>query len=351
MIKKCKVFMILLLLIISLSGCNIDKKHDLDKAADKSKSLDNSSEINPEGTVPDSILEDEAELISEDYSDEYSLEIIPESQHHIGEPAGICIYNDTLVVCDKKNNSLVLLDKACNFIQTIGALGMGPLEFTKPTGITVYNDKLYVLDSGNRRIQILDSDYNYVDEIALDRLVHEEIWSEYIDLAVDTNGIIYVSTIATLPNDAHIFRIEDKMSEKLEQQFIGHLFSYNGTVYAANSMEIRREGNSQSAGNGKNSLYRIDDKELIKIRDLPYEYKPLGICFYDNKIYTVSGFWHCLDIFSMEGELEQPVIKFPDYIWDLYLTVYDDSLIYCTTVALPGKESVPSIYKITKAKD
>lgn len=182
-----------------------------------------------------------------DFSDDYTLEEISALKVQIGKPAGICIFNDTLVICDKKNSCLVLLDKDCNYLKEIGSLGMGPLEFSEPTGITVHDNKIYVLDEGNNRIQILDSNYSFYDEITLDILIHKQGNSEYIDLAIDNNDIIYVSTFTSALDDGHIFRIENKKIEKLNQQFIGYLFSDNGTIYAADTHELFKEGNKQIA--------------------------------------------------------------------------------------------------------
>lgn len=333
---KSKLYFVLLIVILLLSGCTSDTQNNSNRIVENNS--DSNSIIQPTISV------DVPESISFDFDDEYTLEEIPASQLQIGVPAGICIYNDNLVVCDKNNSCLVLLDKECDFIKTIGVLGMGPLEFTEPTGITVHGGNLYVLDNGNRRIQILDSNYNFVDEISLDTLIHEQGYSEYIDLAVDDNNIIYISTFASTLIDGHIFRIEDKKSDKLAKQFIGHLFCYDGMVYATDSRELIEEGDMQSAICGNNSLYRIEDEDLIKINDLPFKYMPEGICIYNDKLYTISGLWGCLDIFSLNGELEVPVIEVPNISEDRYLAVYNENLIYCTDMG------GPSILKITKTK-
>lgn len=317
--KKYNLYGMIIIILLLLSGCDFNKN--------KSKEIES---------------KDLPEMISNDFSGDYVLEEIPSSPLQIGEPSGLCIYNDNLVVCDRKNGNLVILDKECNFIKKIGILGMGPLEFTKPTGITVYDGKLYILDSGNNRIQVLDSNYLFKEGIQLDKLAHEQGGSEYRDIAVDKSGIIYVSTNSAALVDGHIFRVNEGKIDKLEQQFIGHLYSYNGTVYATDIQVLNQEGTIQKASNGKNSLYRIENDELIKINDLPYKYTPAGICIYDEMLYTVSGLWSRVDIFSLEGELVEPVIKVPNHTLDRYLTVYDNNLIYCTDM------DGASLFKISK---
>ncbi|MGB8452221.1 MAG: 6-bladed beta-propeller [Anaerocolumna sp.] len=336
---KFKIYGIFLILIILLSGCSSKTPQE---ATGTDSNINNSNFDNDDDIVPNKEgTGKDPESISFDYDKNYSLEEIPAPDVEIGAPSGICVFNDILVVCDKKNSCLVLLDKDCNFIKKIGNLGMGPLEFTEPTGITVFNNNLYILDAGNNRIQILDSAYKYIDEIPLNEFIHK---SEYIDLSVDKNGIIYVSTYASVQTEAHIFRVENKKIEELEQTFIGHLYSYNGTVYAVNIQELDQGGSTEWASNGKNYLYRIEDQKLVEIKELPYKYTPAGICIYNNKLYTSSGLWMRVDIFTMEGKLENPVTALPTTTMDRYLSVFDENHIYCTDL------NRPSIFKITKAE-
>lgn len=65
----------------------------------------------------------------------------------------------------------------------------------------------------------------------------------------------------------------------------------------------------------------------------------------------VSGLWQRVDIFSMDGELEEPIIQLPNNNLNRYLAVYDDSLIYCTDMGYDGGPAIASIYKITKVKE
>ncbi|MCK4260012.1 MAG: 6-bladed beta-propeller [Halanaerobiales bacterium] len=71
-------------------------------------------------------------------------------------PKGIAVdSSENIYIADSKNNRIVVLNGAGEYIRKIGQTGNRNAEFIKPLGITIKNDKLYVSDAGNKRIQIL----------------------------------------------------------------------------------------------------------------------------------------------------------------------------------------------------
>ena len=180
---------------------------------------------------------------------QYDAEVIPaapETGYQIEEctledmeqPAGICRFQDKIVVSDKEKHCLFVLNPDGELLECIGALGGGQVEFMQPTGLTVHDDRLYVLDAGNDRIQILDGDFEFVESIALGALVHKQGDHFYIDIAVDGDGIIYVSTDSTGRLDSFLYFVEDGEVSHLETPFVGYLAECDGEVYAADTMEL-----------------------------------------------------------------------------------------------------------------
>ncbi|MFW5728614.1 MAG: NHL repeat-containing protein, partial [Spirochaetota bacterium] len=79
-------------------------------------------------------------------------------------PVDVTIFQDQVVVVDRGNHRLSILDQDLNPQQIAGSRGTGtPGRFTTPTKAVSYRGRLYVLDSGNDRVQVFDEDFEPTD--------------------------------------------------------------------------------------------------------------------------------------------------------------------------------------------
>ncbi len=207
------------------------------------------------------------------------------------QPADICLFLDRIVISDKEKHCLFVLDIDGNVLGSVGTLGSGENEFMNPTGMTAYNDRLYVLDSGNDRIKVLDQNLTYVDSLKLDALRHKQGDHYYQDIAVDKDGVIYVSTDSVGKPDCCIYVIEDKKIRTMAEPFIGYLTEYDGEVYAVDTLEWYNEGGSEAAASGKNNLYKIEDDKIELVFQLPNKFTPVDFCFVEGDIFLLSALW------------------------------------------------------------
>lgn len=247
------------------------------------------------------------------------------------EPAGVCLFGNNIVVCDKQKHCLFVLDIEGNFIKKIGSLGNGQGKFTKPTGITTYNDELYVLDAGNNRVQILDKDFAYVREEALEPLVHEPAGYNYCDIEVDGNGAIYVSTDSVGQYDAYISVIKNDTTKKLDMPILGFMGECDGTIYAVETLELYTDGNNEGAANGRNSIYKIENDKFTEIAELPNKLAPTDLCLKDDEFYTVSSLWGAVISIPVDGSERKTLVDLNEPGFAMYIEYIpeNDSFFVC----------------------
>ncbi len=270
---------------------------------------------------------------------QYDAEVIPaapETGYQIEEctledmeqPAGICRFQDKIVVSDKEKHCLFVLNPDGELLECIGALGGGQVEFMQPTGLTVHDDRLYVLDAGNDRIQILDGDFEFVESIALGALVHKQGDHFYIDIAVDGDGIIYVSTDSTGRLDSFLYFVEDGEVSHLETPFVGYLAECDGEVYAADTMELFEEGGEEIGQSGSNSLYKVKDKKMEKISQLPNAMTPNDFCFVKEELFMLSAAWGTLVRMDKDGENAESLFHLENINNGMYLAYIDEKDVF-----------------------
>ncbi len=270
---------------------------------------------------------------------QYEPEVIPdapETGYQIEEctledmeqPAGICRFQDKIVVSDKEKHCLFVLNPDGELLKCIGALGGGQVEFMQPTGLTVHDGRLYVLDAGNDRIQILDGDFQFVESITLGALVHKQGDHFYIDIAVDEDGIIYVSTDSAGRLDSFLYVVEDGEVSHLETPFVGYLEEYNGEVYAADSMELNEEDGEEIGQSGSNSLYKIKNKKMEKISQLPNKMTPNDFCNVKGEFFMLSAAWGTLVRMDKDGENAESVLKLENANMGMYLAYIEEKDVF-----------------------
>lgn len=285
-----------------------------------------------------------AEKLTCDFDENYTVEKLRVSQFKAKEPAGVCKFGDKLVICDRANHKLSVADMDLNYVDSVGRLGSAPGEFMEPTGITAYENQLYVLDAGNSRIQIFDENFEYIRSIALEPLAHHQGGFRYLDIAVNSDGVIYVSCNCVSELDAYIYVIENEKISKSDKRFMGFLTEYNGEVYAVETYELYADGNVEGGASGENHLYRMNGTKEIEIAEIPNKYTPSDFTFLNDKIYMLSGAWGQLFEFSSEGIANKGVSTLENFSIEMYITAINDTDFIVTNYE--AKE----IYHISYAK-
>jgi hypothetical protein len=75
------------------------------------------------------------------------------------QPVDIELFNDQLIVVERVNHRLNILDQDLNNLDIVGSRGTGAVGlFERPSKAISYRNELYVLDSGNQRVQVFDGD-------------------------------------------------------------------------------------------------------------------------------------------------------------------------------------------------
>lgn len=254
----------------------------------------------------------------------YILTELKRSQTNVRQPAGVCVFNNQVVVCDRNSHKLSVLDTDMNFMKEVGQLGSAPGEFMEPTGITAFGDNLYILDSGNSRIQILNSEFETIDTIALNPLVHHQGGARYLDIAVDAEGIIYVSSDSVGVADAYVYVIENGKVQHSKQRFRGFLAEHNGEVFAVDSMELFVEGDDEIGSSGRNNIYCMNKTKMEKVTELPNKYTPADLVFTKEGLFSISVLWGEIYRFSYDYVAERSIASFEEAEMDMYITALND---------------------------
>lgn len=260
-----------------------------------------------------------ADIIECETDTAYRLEELADIKTHTTAPFGVCIYNEQIIICDKKENKLVILDTDFHFVKEITTFAPNEDVISEPTGITVFEDKLYLLDAGNNRILILNSDFVIQDTIQLTFLNHYAGGVRYVDLAVDKNGIIYVTNDSSSKMDASVLVVENGECKKAEGTLNGFLGVYNGEVYAMDWLELFETKNSLIAQTGASYLYRMNQTEMELIKEMPYKSMPADFVFVKDKLILTSASWNSVFRFSCDNyEVEKELAHFGDEYRDTF---------------------------------
>lgn len=268
--------------------------------------------------------------INKDIQGSYVLEELDMSQIGIGNPSGICIYNNHIYVCDTENNCIIKLNKDLEMLEAYGTLGMEYGNFSRPMDITFSGNSFYVLDSGNNRVQKFSAEFEYQETYNLEHLASEQGSGLYISIAVDGEGIIYVSTISPDTNDGYIFYWDNDAWNQLGENVVGYLCEGEGKVYFANILEFQIEKDRTIIQSGKNFLYEIDSKNLKPICRLMDKYAPAALAYWNNRVYMISAGVRFVNYFTDESELLQTVLVLPEESMYMYMCIDDDGNIYIT---------------------
>lgn len=243
---------------------------------------------------------------------DYSVSEIGRDITKISSPCGIVCREEDILVCDFSGNKIVILDRDGNYLEEVGKLGNGPLEFIRPTGIARTEQYIYVIDSGNGRIQVLGQDLGFVREIGLPDLQGTEAYF-FMDIAVTSEGDIYLSSNFVDKKISRIYKIsgENRAEEVFSQPFFGYLASKGNEVYGVSSMELYEEKNARGARSGESRLRNITGKKDIS--ELPYKYCPLDFVLYGDSYYCLSALTASLDRLDPEGAYLDTLAQMPSF--------------------------------------
>jgi len=227
-------------------------------------------------------------------------------------PSGIAFIPGRVIIADSSNNCLFAFDEDGAYIERVGMIGKGPLQFFSPTSLCYQDGMLYVLDARNNRIQVLDDQLAYVRSYELNPIDSE---LSYKSIVIGSDGDIYIASAYTLKQYAHVYRVDIKTGTQYQIgiDVIGSLaVAENGALLFANSYEITHEQGSTTAKSGNNYLFDIRNNKLHKLAELPYKYATQDFLCHKENLYALSLGYASLDRFSMDGTYIETLYKFPD---------------------------------------
>jgi|GEM_PF-1280595 len=298
-----KLSMLSLIVIILLTGCkaDFDSKGMFDN--NSGTSTDNLQSVDSKNNSPYSPP-------NRKIPEEGTIAIFESERTGIKAAAGIWVNEENIVVSDKEDHKLVVLDKEGNRIREIGKIGGGPLEFSNPTDI--YHDEengyLYVLDNGNKRVQILSENLEYLNEISLSDMVELTDPMNYSSVIADKE-YLYISLNSASKGDLNIYRISAQGEiNKTELICSGTLFKDGADIYIAEMMvfEFPESKNSPGmfdaiGGAGETYLYKLNGIKAEKIAPFPYMYTPCDVIKYKDTYYIASALWGLVESFKLEA--------------------------------------------------
>ncbi|MGF7010772.1 DNA-binding beta-propeller fold protein YncE [Lachnospiraceae bacterium PF1-22] len=258
-------------------------------------------------------------------SKDFSIETWDVSKSSINTPAGILCREKDILVIDKDECNITILDKAGNPIKKVGEIGSGELQFQKPTAITSYDDTVYVVDAGNKRIQVLDDELNYIDSIALPSS-DKDTQSLFTSIAIDQAGSIFVCGDFLYQSSLYCIAGAEDEAKVVGEHFYGSLTERNGEVFAINKGLIYVEVDDEEMGvrGGHNGLWKVKASGMERLFELPTGLA-IGTFIYKDEVIAVSTFGMTLMRFdSKTGNYIESLAFLDDLSPTPYLDTQDD---------------------------
>lgn len=215
---------------------------------------------------------------------------------------GILCRKEDIIIVDRENNQLLILDYEGQLLRTVGKTGNGPLEFLNPQGITEQEGKIYILDAGNKRIQVLYPDFDYQTEIHFPEDITGKI-EKTNSIAVDGDGNIFVSCADIGYTKILCYNSMDKIFSEIGQNFFGTVAEREGKVYAVNIGFAITENGKRVTGwrSGPNYLYSLTTEGMEMIAELPYGTIVLAFQVVEEGILCISNGYHTVDLYGFDG--------------------------------------------------
>lgn len=257
----------------------------------------------------------------------YDLKEIDLADIGIGMPGGVCVYNDSIYICDVSNSCIVKLSKDFVREDTYGTLGMEEGNFSEPWDITFSEEYFYVLDSGNNSVQKFTSDFQYLETYYLQPL-HLENTGNYISIAVDVKGCIYVTTDVADAEDAYIHCWKNGKWNKIGDEIVGYLCEGDENTYFVNIFEFIVEKKKTITQSGENILYIVQDGKLKPLAQICDSYAPSALVYQDNCFYMVSAGYGMVHCFSVQEETFDTLVVLPTACQYMYMDIDEAGNMY-----------------------
>ena len=257
----------------------------------------------------------------------YDLKEIDLASIGIGTPGGVCVYNDNIYVCDISNSCIVKLNKDFVKEDTYGTLGMEEGNFSEPWDITFSGGCFYVLDSGNNSVQKFTSDFQYLETYYLQPL-HLENTGNYISIAVEEEGYIYVTTDVADAEDAYIHCWKNGKWNKIGDEIVGYLCAGDENIYFVNTFEFIVEEKKTITQSGENILYILQDGKLKPLAQVCDSYAPTALVYQDNCFYMVSAGYGMVHCFSVQEETFDTLLVLPKACPYMYMDMDEAGNMY-----------------------
>ena len=259
----------------------------------------------------------------------YDLQELDLAELGIGNPGGICIYDDSIYICDLSNNCIVKLGMDLAREDSFGTLGMEEGNFSEPRDITFADGCFYVLDEGNNRVQKFTSDFEYLEMYYL-HPPYAQMTGKYVSIAVDAEGIVYVSMISPDPMDAYIFAYKEDTWEKIGDKVVGYLCAGEESMYFVNTLEMNIAEKVTEVRSGENMLYELDKKGISLIARIDNKYAPTALACWNGSIYMVSAATGEVNCFSYESDNFATLFAVPEgaHSLDMHMSIDTAGNIY-----------------------
>ena len=113
---------------------------------------------------------------------------------YLKKPCGVATKDDKIFVVDCEHHCVFMFNTNGHFINSVGKLGSGNLEFNEPMGIAIHpkTNKIYVTEFKNSRIQVLDCDLK--SSILFGK---NTTFTQPWGVAFDSEGHVYVTDAGT----------------------------------------------------------------------------------------------------------------------------------------------------------
>lgn len=207
-----------------------------------------------------------------------------------------------LLITDEENNRVLLQDPETGEVEVKATAGNGPGEFLSPRGIDVSSDGMvYIVDAGNERVQVLDKKLNYKREVDLKDKDRKESSIPYIlDVAVDSSGYMFVTSITTSNEKGAVYQIppDYKAGDKLQTQDIdygGSTCSDGEYIYTMNLSNFLTGGQYTAE---ISDVIQWKNGEIVERYRLPIKYAPGSFFVTDGIIYASRASNRCVDRFD-----------------------------------------------------
>lgn len=263
------------------------------------------------------------EQIERIYNNSYSITSL---SIETAAPGGVLCRQNDFLLCDEDNNCIRVYNYDGELIKILGSTGNGELEFISPTGIFTRDELVYIVDTGNYRVQKLDYELNFIETILFEQF-SETSEHYYLDVSVNNDGGVLLTTNSTHQNAARIYISQQGYISQSSQSFYGYLGFDNGLIYAANTLDLFETADAYIASSGNSTFYEINGNDLVPIFLFPYKYTPLDFVIKDSYIYILSATWGTLDKFNIQGEYIETIANLGQLSLDVYMDSYDEGFI------------------------